>query len=413
MKHRQSTPWLLTLAAAAFACGPAEGPAAFQPTSTPNPNVDPAASLRWSKVTGAQAQRASGPAVTGSGPKATLVRAPHGGRVPDVGGRLFSNAGAFTFPGGTQPGQGSALQAPVIDSFSGTIPTTLGGGSWDVTVGANHFLSGVPESVAEVFVDDTSGVEYLVVSVYELVTDPATGAELGTVLHLIVPSADFAVGAVVNFDGTDRLAFFATGDINLPDPTLAAAAVTGSVTFTAGGLAVGDLISFDLAGDFGEITWQNTPPPPPPVVVGNITPGNYNLTFDPTTYVQCDGTLLGQEPAFSALTLVDLGFVDGPVVITQPAAQTLELAGPSLVSAYGQANVVVEATPDVPPGTYAAIFQLQSGVGPAGTDRLAAYLLLDDGNTSLAGVPAQAGVYFGTPDGLGGCSVDVGAALVP
>lgn len=414
MQHHHRFQWLLVGAFLPLACGPGEGNAPFSPENIqPNqePRFTPPAAV--TRLGSARPETAA-PVTRGESKVVSLPRAPRGGNAPNVGARLFSNSGAFTFPNGTSPGVAHADLAPVIDSQSGNIPAVLGSGGWDLNVAGTQYTEVVAESVAEVFIDDT-GTPYLVVSAFKLVVDPLTGAEIGTVVHVIVPSADFAVGATVNFDGNDRLALFATGDLSLPDPSVAAAAASGSVTFTAGSLAIGDTVTFTLSGDFGEIAWQSQqPPPPPPPPVGNIAAGNYTLAFDPTLYVQCDGTLLGQDAAFSALTLAGLGFSDGPITVTALAVDQLELTGASISAAYGPAPFMVAASLDAPPGTYFGISERnQAGAGPLGTDLAAAYLLLDDANASSAGVPGQAGLFFMTPDTLGYCSVDFGAALLP
>ncbi|MBK6683975.1 MAG: hypothetical protein IPG45_05835 [Deltaproteobacteria bacterium] len=414
MQQHHRFQWLLVGALFPLACGPGDGSTPFAPENTqpgPQPTFTPLAAVTR---LGSARSEAARPATRAEGPTARLSRAPRGGNAPNVGARLFSNSGAFTFPNGTSPGVAHADLAPVIDSQSGTIPGVLGSGGWDLNVAGTQYTESTAESVAEVFVDDT-GTPYLVVSAFKLVMDPLTGAEIGTVVHVIVPSSEFGVGATVNFDGNERLALFATGDLSLPDPSVAAAAATGSVTFTAGSLAVGDIVTFTLSGDFGEIAWQTQPPPPPPPPpVGNIVAGNYTLSFDPNLYVQCDGTLAGQDAAFAALTLANVGFSDGPITVTSLAVDQLELSGAAISAAYGPTPFLVAASIDAPPGTYFGMSELnQIGAGPLGTDLAAAYLLLDDANASLAGVPGQAGLFFMTPDTMGYCSVDFGAALLP
>lgn len=414
MQHHHRFQWLLVGAFLPWACGPGQDSVPFTPETTqPGTQAKFVAPVAITRL-GTARPEAVTPISRGQGPTATLSRAPRGGHAPNVGARLFSNAGAFTFPNGTAPGVAHADLAPVVDSQNGNIPPVLGSGGWDLNVAGVQYTEAAAESVAEVFVDDT-GTPYLVVSAFKLVVDALTGAEIGTVVHVIVPSADFAVGATVNLDGNDRLALFATGDLSLPDPSVAAAAASGSVTFNAGSLALGDTITFTLSGDFGEIAWQSQqPPPPPPPPVGNIAAGNYTLAFDSNLYVQCDGSLIGQDAAFLALNLAGVGFSDGPITVTALTIDQLELSGAAISAAYGAGPLLVAASLDAPPGTYFGMSELnQTGAGPLGTDLAAAYLLLDDANASLAGVPGQAGLFFMTADSTGYCSVDFGAALVP
>lgn len=334
------------------------------------------------------------------------------GQTPDLGnGPLFSSAGAFSTSGPVNPGTASYAAAPVIDWQSNTGPSSVGTGTWtSIQVGGSTYNSSNADAVAAIF-PDGSGVDYLVLSAFTEELDPTTGVTIGTVMHVMVPASDFSIGGSVNLDGVDRLAIFARGDISLPEPQISAAAVTGTVTFSAGGLALGDLITADLAGDFAEFTWPSQPQQPPPAQ-NNLTPGSYTLTYDPTPNVYCDGTLAGQEPAFAAVTLASIGFTNGPVTLTAGSvAGTFEISGSPITSGYGVASLTLEGFPDAP--AVVGGFVNGSGGGPNGTTFAGTYLAFDGASATPTAAGGWAGAGYMTPAQDGFCQVDFLVDLGP
>ncbi len=333
------------------------------------------------------------------------------GAMPNIGGGpIFSNAGAFSLTN-TSPGSATFTLAPVADFLNGNAVVSVGTGGWSsIVAGGNTFSDSTAETFAGVLPDDL-GTDYLLLAGYTEETDPATGATIGTVMYAIVLASDFAVGSSVNLDGTDRLAIFARGDINLPDPEIAAAAVTGTISFSAGGLNIGDLITANLTGDFGEFTWSSTPPPPPGG--GNLTPGNYTLVYDPMPYVSCDGTLIGQEAQFAAITAASVGFTDGPVTLANGANPgDFDISGAPISSAYGVPTLTLEPLADAPPGLVGN-FVNGTGAGPAGTTVYGTYLVLDGDTATPTHAYASAGVGYMNAAQDGFCSVDFAADMGP
>lgn len=375
----------------ATACG--QGPAATQPTPhTP---------------TGPMITASPSPRVSIASPTVQVIR-DVGGSLPNMGGRgpFFSNSGsgAFTFPNGTAPGSVSYVGAPIYDWSTNQPPATIGSGSFSVTVGGTTYTaSGNAESIAELLDDPDTGTQYLLLGAWTLEVDPATGAEMGTVVYVLVPSSDFAPGATVAFDGYDRLAYFAYGDVNVEDPQIVAAAASGSITFGAsGGLMIGDLLDATATGDFGEIEWQSQPPPPPTGTT-TVAPGTYQLAFLQSAEVYCDGTLIGQESAFAGITVADIGIVEGVLDVAVVSATELDVTG-TPVAAFGGTTVRLENTPDAPPGLYWT-YAGRSGAGPASTNIYGAFLALDA--TQGPGVFGWAGLDFLTADEQGICEVAI------
>lgn len=323
---------------------------------------------------------------------------------------LFTTGGSAAIAPTIVAGTGSVSGAPVAD-MQGAPPATVGAGAYDVTVAGTAYVSTLAESLAYTFTDQSpSGatVEYLVLAAWTVTTDPITGADIGGVLYVVTPRADFVPGASVAFDGVDRFALYYGGDLALPEPEYAAVSVSGAVTFTAGGTNLGDLIDASVAGDFADLALAPLPPPPP-TTPGAIAAGTYDLTYSPAPQVYCDGTLAGQEPAFAGVSLAAVGFADGVVVVTLPAAGGLELSG---VAGFGGGPVALQSDPSAPPGLYFATASA-SGVGPLSTDLVANFLIVDESTATGAQVLGGAGVGFVTADQLGFCQVGFDFVLTP
>ena len=327
---------------------------------------------------------------------------------PNIGdGFPFLGNGSFTFLGPQVPGTASATDAPVMDPYGGPVGT-IGTGAFDITIDGQNFQQNTTESIAAVFVDDSTGMPYMVVSAFHMEVN-AQGQEIGTVVHIVVPEADAVPSSTVALDGNDRLALFATGDISQPMPSLAGAAVSGTVTFTNVGTAVGDLVSASIAADFGEIDWAT--------VggggggggggTGQIVAGSYDLQFDTGVQIFCDGDLAGQESQFASITIADLGYVSGPATVSLPGpADTVELDGGAVNSSFGTTPLILQGMPDAPPGMVGAMIP-GSGPGPAGTTFAGTFVALDGEYASATSIPGFAGQQYMNAAQTGACGVAV------
>jgi hypothetical protein len=104
-----------------------------------------------------------------------------------------------------------------------------------------------------------------------------------------------------------------------------------------------------------------------------------------------------------------VGFADGVVALTLPAAGGLELSG---VAGFGGGPVALQSDPSAPPGLYFATASA-SGVGPLSTDLVANFLVVDESTATGAQVLGGAGVGFVTADQLGFCQVGFDFVLTP
>jgi len=331
--------------------------------------------------------------------------------LPSLGnGVLFSTSGSAAIVGSAVAGSASVTGAPVVDVNS-CAPPALGAGAFDVTVNGVQYTNPSAASFAYTFTDQgPSGTvnDYLVIGSWFSDFDPVTQAEIASVVYVITPSSDFVVGAQVAFDGVDRLAVFYHGDTSL-EPQVAAVAEVGSITFTAGGIVIGDLIDASISGDFVEIQASQPPPPPPPSgPAANIAAGTYNLVYQPQAFAYCDGNLAGQEALFEALLPSDVGLADGIVTIGV-AASGLDLAG---ATGFG-ASLPLQSDPQAPPGLFFGVVQGSGGSGPLSTNLAAAYFGVDDSSATAAQIQAQAGVAFEDSTGQGFCQIDFVASLTP
>ena len=324
------------------------------------------------------------------------VRVPTGGSVP---GAAFSfAAGTFQFTGPTAPGNASVVGAPVTDDQSG--PSSYGTGTYNVTLGATTYASAM-SSLAMLTTDPDDGTAYLVFGGYREYT-VGSDDRLDQVI-VFVKQSDFAVGATVALDGTDRVALFGNGLATAEEPDVMGAAVTGTVTFTSGSLALGSTITATVQGDFGPVAFG-----PGPGTGGTITAGNYTLAIQGPADVYCDGSLKGQEAAFSSITATSLGLVGGAVSVATPSATTVEVAGAQFATAYGASPFALGAQDGVFAG-----FTNETGSGPAGTHFVGKYFVLDPGSATPSLIYGGAGAGYETADGSGTCSVAFGATLTP
>ncbi|HEY3358849.1 MAG TPA: hypothetical protein VGQ83_36710 [Polyangia bacterium] len=379
-------------------CAAAEGPGPADPGAAPPQGL------------GAPA-RAALPALLPA-----LARQPAGGRVPVAGGGAlrFIAADTFQFTGDVAAGTAAFDGAVVWDWMTRDQPAAFGTGAFALSVGGAAYAATGAESLALVVPDDATGQEYLLLAAD--VIDGASGAEVAQVLYVIVPVADFVPGAVVALDGIDRVALFAAGPALAEQPAVAAAAVSGLVTFGAGSLGAGGAVSASLTADFGPIDWPADPcasgcePPPTTDPVNGIVPGHYVLAYAAPAYVFCEGSLAGHETDFAALTLDDAGFGGGEVDVTLPSPMRVALAGAALGAAFGAAALDLDWAGDPSfPGMFVG-FALRDGAGPAGTTRNVAYLFFDGASATPTLVRGGAGLDF--EDGAGGyCTTAFDATL--
>jgi hypothetical protein len=331
-----------------------------------------------------------------------------GGHVPSLGTTsLFLASGTISFTGATAPGTAHFDAAPV-DSDT----RAAGTGGFDVNVSGTDYASSAAQAMAFTSADDT-GTSYLILA--DFVEDPATN--VGQVVYVVVPSADYAPGATVALDGQDRIALFAAGDVNTDAPSVAAAAVSGTITFgTDGDLTTA--ISATLSADFGPVDWQTIAPGdadagPTTRPTGGVADGPTQLVVDPAqaAQVRCDGSLSGKEADFAGLAPADLGFASGPITVTNVDPDTITIAGDVLGPALGatSAGVTLTDTPDAP-----GVFWIdapRTGSGPDGAALTDAALAVDAGDAS-AGSDVMAGfaTLYQTADG-GSCQVWFDATL--
>jgi hypothetical protein len=333
------------------------------------------------------------------------------GHVP-VGGTTFLVAGDITLAGDAVPGSASFDAAAVWDARSAEEPTAVGGGSYAVTVGGTLYESAAAESLAFVVPDDSTGTDYLVLGAFSLGTD-ATGGDVGAVVYVIVPAADFAPGATVSLDGVDRIALFGWGPLDAEQPEVAGAAFTGQVTFVSGSLAAGATVTATLAADFAAATWpEPTDPEDPPVgdPVNNVAAGAYALAFSAPADVYCEGSLAGQEPSFAQAPAA-VGLADGVVAVAIPAVDQMLLEGAALAGAFGAPSLPLEWLGDPSmPGLF--VGWAESGApGPLGTTRAVVYLALDGESATASTIQGAGGAQYDDRAGGGWCDVQWSATL--
>jgi hypothetical protein len=332
---------------------------------------------------------------------------PASGEVPvGVPGIAFSGGGGgYSWEGALAPGSGSFTDAPSWDWETSEEPSAFGGGAYDVTVDGVRHASSAAESFSAI-VDDGAGGDYLVLGAVVFEADRAS------VLYVVTPRADFAPGAGVAIDGSERLALFATGSVDAEGPDLVAAAASGTITFGAGTLDPGGAVSASVTGEFGRIAWDDAPPDDPSDPPATVAAGTYHLAIGGAVEVQCDGTMAGQEASYAALTPADAGFVDGDVTVSG----ALTIDGASLASAFGASSLaldwdggawqtVVETLAlDWDGGAWQTVVETP-GPGPLGTDRAFSMLAILPGVRLTA---MLATVYGGES---GWCAVQWAAAL--
>jgi hypothetical protein len=324
------------------------------------------------------------------------------GHVPT---HAFSFApGTFNFTGPTAAGTASVTAASVVDP--NTQPSTFGGGAYDVTLSGTEY-TGAMQSEA-MSVDDGMGTTYLVFGGYNLYTDAASVERVDQIV-VLVKQSDFAVGATVALDGSDRVALFGTGPASADRPDVVGAAISGTVTFTAGGIAVGDTLTASIGGDFGPIDWTSGGGggSGSGSGSGSIAAGTYTLAISGPGRVSCDGTLAGHEADFAAITpgSVSLGGGSVTVAVTSPSEITID--GSAIATGYGTTPLALDADPS---GLFVGSAD-QTGSGPDATTLASKYLAFDP--SSGTPVSGLAGAGYVTANADGTCSISFAASLAP
>lgn len=344
----------------------------------------------------------------------TPTPGPTGGHAPDVGGITpFATSGAYTFESPLAHGT-ARLEAVVVDMTSETPPTSVGTGSFDVPVDGTTYSGVGAEAIASTLPDTP---DQLVLAAFVMETD-TSGIDVGSVIWLVLPTAEAVVGTPVEIDGEARVALFGHGPIDTESPEITAAAATGTITFEAVDLALGGHVTATLSAEMGRIAWSDVDPGPgpgpgpmpgdPPIAVAA---GAYDLVLSGPADVFCDGTMSGREVELSALAPTAVGIEAGAVTIADDGAGTLTLSGPAIGASF--------ATPSVTAGWESdASFYLgsvdRSAPGPLGTSVLAGFVFVAP--YDAAAIDAFVGVVVATDPAApeaGSCQIGYPATLTP
>ncbi len=308
---------------------------------------------------------------------------------------LFGPGGSFMLNGPTAPGSASFTSAPVTDET--TPPTTNGTGALQITVDGISYAAPALETFAVLLSDGAS--PYVALVGYADRPGPNATTLIDEVI-VIVPQAEAVAGATIALDGQDRVALFASGDSEADQPSVFAAAVTGTVTFGSGSATLGGTLSATVAGDFGSVDFVD----PGTGTGGTLTDGSYTLEIVGPADVYCDGTLAGQESTFASITAASLGLGNGSVAI---ANSGLAISGAPIAAGFGLPSLDLS---EVDSGLWAGFID-ESVAGPAGTTRAGKYLVLDASSASAMFINGSVGAAYLTANQDGQCSVAFGATL--
>jgi hypothetical protein len=324
------------------------------------------------------------------------VGTPSGGSAP-AGFSL--GQGAFHFIASTAPGTANYADAPV--TAMSTPPTMFGTGNYNVTLSGTTYAN-AQDTSAITF--DSGGTSYLAVGGYHLYTGSSSQQYVDQVV-VLVKQSDFAVGATVPFDGTDRLAFFGSGLASAQQPDVNGAAVTGSVTFTAGSLTT--TVTANLTGDFGPVNWGGGSGSGSGSGTGSITDGTYTLTIQTPAQAFCEGSLAGKEADFASTTAASLMLAGGSVAVTVVGPSAVTVDGSSIQSAFGTTPFELD-----PNNNFLAGFTNQNGAGPDSTSMVGKYFVVDPSSATTNTINAGVGAGYETSDGSGSCTVAFDATLM-
>ncbi|MEO8700543.1 MAG: hypothetical protein ABI867_10890 [Kofleriaceae bacterium] len=302
---------------------------------------------------------------------------------------------SFVVTGPTAPGDATFVSAPY--SLGDIGPT--GDGDLHVTVDGQLYAAATLDSFAFGLTDDDD-VPYLALIDYKETPGPSDTMIDGVVV--IVPASDFAVGATVALDGNQRLALFDHGPRTTGSPHVFAAAVTGSVTFTAGTATLSGTVSAAVSGDFAPIEF--VPGPGDAGNAGTISDGTYTLAVQASPAVHCEGSLAGHEAAFSSVTAASLGLAGGAVTLTR-SDDVLAISGAPITAGYGVPSLDLQPLAGIFVGSTS-----DHAPGPAGTTFVGKYVVLDATTASPQFINAGLGAGFVNSDSQ--CSVSFGATLM-
>jgi hypothetical protein len=322
---------------------------------------------------------------------------PQGGEAPP--GAFPFGQGPFHYIGNTVPGNASFVDAPVTPAD--VMPTSSGTGNYSVTLNATTYAAPLLSNAM------TLGTDYVEVGGYHLYTGSDSQEHVDQVV-VVVKHSDFAVGATVAFDGTDRLALFASGLASADQPDVFGAAVTGSVTFTAGSLDT--TVTANLTGDFGPADWGGggggSGSGSGSGGTGSISNGTYTLTIQSPGQGYCDGSLAGHEADFASISAASLMFGGGSVAVTVSGASAIQVDGAPIQTAYATSPLELDANNGELAG-----FTSQSGTGPDSTTMAGKYFVVDPGSATAQMILAGVGAGYVTSDGSGSCTVAFQATL--
>ncbi|HEY4181949.1 MAG TPA: hypothetical protein VGM90_34130 [Kofleriaceae bacterium] len=327
----------------------------------------------------------------------SVITLPQGG----AASALFGPGATFLIHGPTAPGSASVTGAPVLASpDDGANP---GSGAFDLTVdGTNYAATSSVQSLA--FLDDEgSGTQYAeIIGFAERDSGSATVVDEVVV---IVRASDVTPGATIALDGVDRIALFVSGDESASEPSVFAAAETGSVTISAGTGAVGSSISLSVTGDFGSVQFVDDPTgggggggdPTAPLI-----DGAYSLSISGTADVYCDGSLAGQESNFASITPASLGLTNDDVALSNGG---LAIAGGTITTAFGASPFALADSGD----GYVIGSTDENAAGPAGTTLIGKFIAFDKASASATFVNGAVGAGYVVDDGQ--CSISFSTTL--
>ncbi|MFH0899121.1 MAG: hypothetical protein V2A73_00690, partial [Pseudomonadota bacterium] len=201
-----------------------------------------------------------------SGSETGNVRADAGARVPV--GRPIEGSGEATLPmldgtvativGRSLSGSAEIGGAPLYwEEERQEQWDERGRATWDLTVVGRSFLETRGESLAIVG-DAADGTSYLFLTGWQ--SNLAGNQYEGEAIHgfwAYVPFVDYAPGKTVEIDGIERGVVFAVFAESVEEPTIAAVATGGTLTFGSGELLPGSKLSVTVTGELAAIEWPS------------------------------------------------------------------------------------------------------------------------------------------------------------
>ncbi|CAN5801693.1 hypothetical protein BH11MYX2_BH11MYX2_08160 [soil metagenome] len=322
----------------------------------------------------------------------SVVTLPDGG----AASALFGQGASFLIYGPTAPGSASFTGAHVLQSEDDT--ANPGSGTFDLTVDGTHYAA-TSSVQSVVFLDDESGGTQYAEIIGYAERDSGTATIVDEVV-VIVRASDVTPGATIALDGVDRVALFVSGDASQEEPSVYAAAVTGSVAISTGTGVPGASISASVTGDFGAVQFVDDPSTGDPTTP--LTDGAYSLSVSSTGDVYCDGSLAGQESTFASIAAASLGFANGDVALSNSG---LAIAGGVITSAFGASPFPLADSGD----GYVLGSTDESAAGPAGTTLVGKFIAFDKASATSSFVNGAVGAGYVVDDGQ--CSISFSVTL--